>query len=209
MWATVDSLSATVDLAPPPAICREYNISSDEGDWQIPAGLVETLLARHQAKPPDDADTISAVVSLSDRESEPYVAPRADLAKKQAKIASQHLMGLAATKVRIDDLKSEAQAEGYAVSAASEKDLFTFLDTKVFTRRPLVTLLDNGNLRVLWRNAEGEQIGLQFRGNKQVQYVLFARRQTGNFIARSSGRDTLANIGRQIDVNDLARLMTT
>lgn len=62
-------------------------------------------------------------------------------------------------------------------------------------KRPFITLLDNGNIRILWKNQEGEQIGLQFLGGKQVQYVLFALRENG-IMARASGRDTINGVNK-------------
>jgi hypothetical protein len=117
----------------------------------------------------------------------------------QDRIARQHLTAFTAAKARIDDLKADARSEGHRVSEASERDLGTFLDTNVFTHRPYITLLDNGNLRALWKNSTGEQIALQFRGGKEVQFVLFVRRRNGGFMARTSGRGTLANIGTPAD----------
>lgn len=108
---------------------------------------------------------------------------------------------------RLAELESAAEDEGIHLSEASEHDLKHFLSTHSFSRRPYLSLLENGNLRVLWKNAEGEQIGLQFRGGQEVQFVLFAKRHAPKTMARSAGRDTLAGIDRQIDAADLWRLL--
>jgi hypothetical protein len=189
----------TIDTHTPPAIYQSYDISSEDGlqDALRRANIEAAARVRQSA------DEIRSLSDLTTR----YTDPSADLAKKQDSVARQHLKAFNAAKARISDLKVDARAEGHQVSAASESDLWAFLNTKVFIHRPYITLLDNGNLRALWKNSEGEQIGLQFRGSKEVQYVLFARRQNGDFIARASGRDTLANIGRQIDAHELRRLM--
>lgn len=112
------------------------------------------------------------------------------------------------TRRRIDDLKVIADEEGIDVCVESEHDLWSFLGSVTFTQRPYVTLLDNGNLRAIWKNADYEQIGLQFRGNREVQFVLFSLRTPEGFMARSAGRDTLQNVVRHIDCNDLSRLLT-
>ena len=108
---------------------------------------------------------------------------------------------------RVAELKADAVDDGIAISPESEQDLWSFLDSAGAIRRPYIGLLDNGNFRAVWRNAEGEQIGLQFRGGNEVQYVLFARRPPSHFIARSAGRDVLANMGPWIDVHGLRRLL--
>ena len=112
------------------------------------------------------------------------------------------------TNVRICDLKELAFEENIEISADSEKDLRSFLDSVEFTRRPYIALLDNGNFRAVWKNADREQIGLQFRGGGLVHYVFFALRSSGRFMAQATGRDTLQNARRQIEVQGLGRLMT-
>lgn len=109
---------------------------------------------------------------------------------------------------RIEDLKAIAADEGIDVSTDSERDLRLFLSSLAFMRRPCVVLLDNGNFRAMWKNTDCEQIGLQFQGGGQVQFVLFALRLPERFMARSTGRDTLECVQRQIDAHDLRRLLT-
>ena len=109
---------------------------------------------------------------------------------------------------RIAYLKELAANEGIEISTYSEKDLRSFLVSVEFTRRPYIALLDNGNFRVIWKNADREQIGMQFRGRGLVHYVLFALRSPDRFMAQATGRDTLQNVGRQIDAQGLGRLMT-
>lgn len=146
--------------------------------------------------------------SLSDRSATPYIDPSTDHVKKQSEISLKHIKALRASVERLNELKIEAIAEKLPISSESEKDLLEFIERRVFTRRPFITLLDNGNLRVLWKNSEGEQIGLQFLGDKKVQYVFFAKRAKDDFIARSSGIDSLSEIDRHINIHELAMLMT-
>jgi len=150
----------------------------------------------------------STVFSLTDLVVESHMEPSEQHVRKQEDIARKHLEAARAVTVRIHELRTDARAEGQPISAASEADLLAFLTDCVFTRRPFITLLDNGNLRALWKNAAREQIGIQFRGGGLVQYVFFSRRGGQDFMARVSGRDRLADIGRQIDALNLGRLMT-
>ena len=110
--------------------------------------------------------------------------------------------------VRIEKLKGLATEECIKFSKESERDLRLFLASVEFTRRPYIALLDNGNFRAIWRNANREQIGLQFRGHDLVQYVLFALRSSDRFMAQATGRDKLLNVRRMIEVQGLGRLMS-
>ncbi len=111
------------------------------------------------------------------------------------------------TNDRIAELKSMADDEGVKISTESENDLGSFLDSVGYTQRPYLALLDNGNLRAVWKNVDGGQIGLQFRGCNEVHYVFFALRPPGRFMARAAGRDTIPGIKRQINAHDLWRLL--
>ena len=111
-----------------------------------------------------------------------------------------------AARERVDALKREAGAVGLPVSEGSERDFLRFLGDHPVERRPYLALLDNGNFRAVWKGPDGEQIGLQFRGGAEVQFVLFAKRTDPEIMVRSSGRDTLSGIDRQIAAHDLWRL---
>ena len=112
-----------------------------------------------------------------------------------------------AVEARIDRLKDLATEDGVEISAASERDLRAFLDSAAPSRRPYIALLDNGNFRAVWKNAELEQVGLQFLGDSEVQYVLFALRPPKRFMARAAGQDVLTHIERWIESYGLSRLM--
>jgi hypothetical protein len=81
-------------------------------------------------------------------------------------------------EARIVDLVTDAALASEPVSRASLKDLLTFLDGTMFSRRPAVFLLDNGNFRVVWRNADNEQAAFQFRGDSTVHCVFFFKRMS-------------------------------
>lgn len=212
MPPAIDSPSANVDNYARPAIYQEYDVSSSERESLSSLGLEiakEVANERLFSWVMSGDRSKGTISSFSERESEPSIEPSKELAQEQAQIAQKHLAAFNSARSRIDELKSAAQLEDQPVNAASEKDLLAFLNTKLFARRPYITLLDNGNLRALWKNSAGEQIGLQFRGGKTVQYVFFSRRADGPpFVARCSGRDTLANIDRLIEAHDLAQLAT-
>jgi hypothetical protein len=81
-------------------------------------------------------------------------------------------------EARIVDLVADAALASEPVSRASLKDLLTFLDSTTFSKRPAVFLLDNGNFRVVWKNADNEQAAFQFRGDGTVHCVFFFKRMS-------------------------------
>ncbi len=211
LTTAVDAAHPAVEYYPESAYCHQVGATSDDTESMLNASVVgpyQGNLARARATPRPDAVARTPAFSLTDLAAEPYLEPSEQHARKQGDAAQKHLKAARAARARIQELKADARTEGHAVSAASEEDLLAFLDGYVFTRRPFITLLDNGNLRALWKNDTGEQIGIQFRGGKQVQYVFFARREGQDSMARVSGRDSLADIGRQIEALNLGRLMT-
>jgi hypothetical protein len=111
------------------------------------------------------------------------------------------------TRARIDALREDAQDEGIQTCDASEYDLHRFLLTWAGASDPLISLLDNGNFRILWDSEDGRQIGLQFLGSDLVQFVLFAKREGVDQLSRSAGRDTVDGVVRQIRGLDLLSLL--
>lgn len=133
-----------------------------------------------------------------------------DLLERQMEETKKRVLAYSATLQRLGELRDTADEEGLPVSRSSETALKAFLSAAAFTRRPYVSLLDNGNLRAFWEDKTSrEQVGLQFLGGDVVQYVIFAKREgeAGPYIARSAGRDLVTNIDGQIENNGLRRLM--
>ena len=102
---------------------------------------------------------------------------------------------------RIELLKGIGEEEEIAYNPNSEHDLWRFLKRLSFIRSPKLFLLDNGNLRAVWKGDGGKHIGLQFLGGGQIQFVIFSRRGEHNNMARIRGRDDFAGIARQIDAS--------
>jgi hypothetical protein len=134
-----------------------------------------------------------------------------ELANGQVEGAKKRIVAQKAAEKRLEDLKELAAEEGCKISVDSERALRAFLAAVPFSKRPYINLLDNGNFRAFWEDTStGEQIGLQFLGNTDVQFVIFARRQgeSNCYIARTSGRDLVTNIDQQIETYGLRRLMS-
>ena len=102
---------------------------------------------------------------------------------------------------RIELLKEIGEEEEIAYNANSEQDLWRFLKRLSFIKSPKLFLLDNGNLRAVWKGDGGKHIGLQFLGDEQIQFVIFSKRGEHNNMARIRGRDDFAGIARQLDAS--------
>jgi len=110
-------------------------------------------------------------------------------------------------ETRLKELRAIAEDEGLEISVASGSELHAFLYSSGLRRRPYIALLDNGNLRAVWKNARHEQIGLQFRGDKLIQYVLLAFKLADQPMAKAVGRDTFDNVWQMIEFHGLRRLL--
>jgi hypothetical protein len=77
---------------------------------------------------------------------------------------------------RIQALRIEAEIDQVPFSNASYAEFRDFIRQVPVRTRPAIFLRDNGNLRALWKNENQEQIGLQFLGGGDVQYVILKRR---------------------------------
>ena len=103
---------------------------------------------------------------------------------------------------RIEILKKIGEEEEeIAYNSNSEHDLWRFLKRLSFIKSPKLFLLDNGNLRAVWKGDGGKHIGLQFLGGEQIQFVIFSRRGEHNNMARIRGRNDFAGIVRQLDAS--------
>ena len=108
---------------------------------------------------------------------------------------------------RLKFLQDEAILDGYVLSTTSEIDFWEFVRSAPNVRRGNLVLMDNGNLRAIWKDNQGTRIGLQFLGDGLVQFVIFKRRKQGQPISRVSGRDSLEGLRRQIVAFELDSLL--
>ena len=104
---------------------------------------------------------------------------------------------------RIEVLKGQAELDGYSLNLASEEAFSEFHQKNPLIRRGRLVLMENGNLRAVWKGENGAHIGLQFINNLSVQYVIFTRREPQLPVSRVSGRDTMDGIIKQIEAFDL------
>ena len=112
-----------------------------------------------------------------------------------------------AYKRRLADLQNEAMEDGYNLNLASEVDFRQFVGSSPDMRKANLVLMDNGNLRAIWKDNQGTRIGLQFLGGRMAQYVIFKRRNQALPISRVVGRDSLEGLERQFEAFDLHSLL--
>ena len=108
---------------------------------------------------------------------------------------------------RLAYLRDEAKKDGYLLNLASEVDFRQFVGSAPNMQKANLVLMDNGNLRAIWKDMQGTRIGLQFLGGRMGQYVIFKRRSQGLPISRVVGKDSLEGLERQFDAFDLHSLL--
>ena len=104
---------------------------------------------------------------------------------------------------RIEVLRSDAAEDGFSLNIASERDFFYFIKSMPFICKGSLVLMDNGNLRAVWKGNDDSHLGLQFLGKREAQFVIFKRRTRAAQISRTAGRDTFEGIRKLIKAFDL------
>ncbi len=112
-----------------------------------------------------------------------------------------------AYSLRIEELKGYALEDEIEVNPASELDFWTFVESTLLANEAALFLMDNGNLRTVWKGGKGGHVGIQFFGDQQVEYVIFKRRAVNDFVSRVAGHDTLVGVRRLILAFDLDALV--
>lgn len=112
-----------------------------------------------------------------------------------------------AYELRIEELRSYAEFDGLSINEASENDFWSFIMSLPFAGEAELVLLDNGNLRAIWDDDNGNHFGLQFLGDRELQYVIFRHRNGRRKISRAAGRDSFDGVKLQIQTFDLETLL--
>ena len=108
---------------------------------------------------------------------------------------------------RLAFLRQEAQDEGIGLRAASRQDFESLVSGAPKVRRAELVLLDNGNLRAFWEDPEDTaQLGLQFLGEGEVQYVLLRREPGSEWLPHAVGQMPLTGLEHWLTEYDLRSL---
>ena len=184
-----------------PAIMRGAEAVSafdpDPPKTQRPVALIRT-----------DEDAVTPLVTtLLSQGVVVHFGPRAELRSELTEKVRQARVVQQEYRRRVETLRSEVALDSFWINEGSEKDFWAFMKLQPFVKKGLLAAVDNGNLRAVWKGEHGTHIGLQFLGNRKVQYVIFKRRTPGGEISRVAGYDTLDGVKRQIHAFNLEPLL--
>ncbi|MDE0304966.1 MAG: hypothetical protein OXI87_08795 [Albidovulum sp.] len=138
-----------------------------------------------------------------------HIAPILDWAKSSAVFASDGPARSTSQAywTRILVLQYAGEQDGYCLNSASEYHFWRFVSSEPRLRKGNLVLVDNGNLRAVWKDGQGTRLGLQFLDDGMIQFVIFKRRGAGQPPSRVAGRDTFDGVKKQIHVFNLASLI--
>ena len=201
----------TASLAATPSI--PYPISADLHIAVAPRGLPR---GKHPARPWSPADHASYVLKrnvrvTSLREARSTPVRLLDPIDSYGRQLETRLGSLPDTVSAYDDrisvLEEQACIEGYFLNSGSKETLLDFFRNSPLIRLGRLVLLENGNLRAVWKGDNASHIGLQFLDNGLIQYVLFKQRQAGLPVSRAYGRDTPLGVLQQISAFQLGEIL--
>lgn len=203
MIAALDMDSVTLNPGyQPPAIMAELNSAS-----AFDIDLHGMVYRRPVFRAPF-ANQRNDSVTMTDRLVKVFVFdPGHALVHELGEKAKRAQADLQAYKARITALRADAAQDGCNLNAASERDFWHFILFEAFIRKGNLVLMDNGNLRAVWKGENGTHIGLQFLGGRTAQYVIFKQRAAAGTISRVAGRDSFEGVKRQIVAFDLRPLI--
>ncbi len=108
---------------------------------------------------------------------------------------------------RLNQLKTLSKDEDLSFNKLSSVCARNFVQKTAAYARPSIFLLTNGNIRLLWENSQNEQVGLQFMGNKQIQYVIFVQRD--GLMAELMGVDKIVGVQRLLKDQGIRKIVTS
>ena len=108
---------------------------------------------------------------------------------------------------RIEILRKAGATEGIKLNKCSEEDFWLFLRSPMTTRQAGLALMDNGNIRAVWRDDDSNHLGLHFLGGREIRYVIFKRQPDSEGMFRTAGSDDFEGMEKKIDEFDLTPLL--
>ncbi|MXX52726.1 MAG: hypothetical protein F4Z35_01870 [Dehalococcoidia bacterium] len=109
---------------------------------------------------------------------------------------------------RIEDLRDYGEDDGIHVNKDSERDFWSFVHSAPLSEKAALFLMDNGNLRAVWKGGDSSHIGLQFLGCQKAEYVIFKRQKGSEGLSRVAGVDTLIGVRQRIRDFNLTSLVS-
>ena len=127
--------------------------------------------------------------------------------RKVAPSLRQMLQTVSSYDSRINVLREQAASDGYCINHESEAGFLEYFRSNPLIRRGRLVLLENGNLRAVWKGDYEAHVGLQFLGEQMIQYVIFKRRRPALPVSRVTGIDNVSGVRKQIRAFDLEDLV--
>ena len=123
-----------------------------------------------------------------------------DACEKRTAITESKVAHGRAYEARIQVLRGYAAEDDdlEKVNEDSINDFWAFMNVTDLKRQAGLVLLDSGDLRAVWRENDGHDIGLRFLGNQKVLYVMFKRGADGQITERGVGTDSFDGVLKQI-----------
>ena len=134
------------------------------------------------------------------------IEPLDDLCRELAEKAKASVATYREHMEQVKALEDDAREENITINRASEKDFLSFVEPSSYAREGTVFLKDNGNVRAIWGDDEGNHIGLEFLGDDWIQYVIF-KPHPSKRTARAAGRGDPKGVLAQIQAFDLHSLV--
>ena len=109
---------------------------------------------------------------------------------------------------RIEELRKFAleDDEPLDINESSQEDFWCFVKSVPWAKEAELMLMNNGNLRAVWKEDDEMHIGLHFLGNSRGTYVIFKRRHGAYKVSRTAGIDTLEGVKKQARAFDISLL---
>lgn len=104
---------------------------------------------------------------------------------------------IAKYEARLECLRDLGAQDDIELSELSKRDFFLFIDSALYMYVASLVLMDNGNIRALWKFGDDDRVGIHFRGNGMASYVIFKRTSQSD-ISRDFGMTSLDGIRTKI-----------
>jgi hypothetical protein len=99
---------------------------------------------------------------------------------------------------RIQELRSFGEEEDITVSRDSESDFWRFVFQFPSEQPGNLMLMQDGDLRWIWKGDDLAHVGIRFIGSGRGRYVIFKRRAGEFHVSRVSGEDNLEGVVQQV-----------
>ena len=104
---------------------------------------------------------------------------------------------LTAYETRIEFLRADGEIDGVEIMPSSEADFWGFVNVVPEWDKASLILVDDGNLRAVWRKTSGDRINIEFLGDGVVEVAIFDGGQIPEAYERRTIIEAIRNIQEQ------------